>query len=205
MIIYEIDQRSEAWHQARCGRITGTRFKFLMAGENTKTYNDLVKDIAGEILTGKMEETYHNEIMERGVEMEEEARKEYENIFDIQVNQVGFIIPDEDDPYHEWIGISPDGIVDDGLLEIKCPLMKTHLTYIEKGVLPAEYRYQVQGQLFVTGLNHCDFMSYFPDLKPFIIRVSPDQELHEEFRRRLDQFLLDVADLLEKYKNYNYL
>ena len=154
MIKINIDQRSEAWFVARCGRVTGTRFKTLVSGISTKGYKDMVKDIVGEMITLKKEESYHNDIMQRGIELEEEARKEYENIFDVSVEEIGFIIPDEDNPYHEWIGVSPDGLVENGLTEFKCPLMKTHLGYIEADKLPAEYRYQVQGQLFVTGLDY---------------------------------------------------
>lgn len=204
MIKFDIEQRSEAWYAIKCGRVTGTRFSALVAKETTKTYKDLVADITTEIITGRMEETYSNEIMERGIETEPYARREYENIFDVKVEQCGFIIPDEDGKYHEWIGISPDGLIENGLLEIKCPLMKTHLNYISSGKLPAEYRYQVQGQLFVTGLEFCDFMSHVEGMKPFIIRVEPDKELHSEFDIRLDVLIEEVIQLKSIYEKYNY-
>ena len=143
MILHNIEQQSEAWHEVRLGRITGTRFKLLMAKESTASYQDLISNIACEIITGRAEEVYVNATMENGIETEPFARKEYENIFGVEVKQVGFIIPDEVTPYHEWIGISPDGLLDRGLIEIKCPLMKTHLEYINYNELPSEYRYQV--------------------------------------------------------------
>ena len=178
MIILNIEQQSEAWFDARCGRVTGTRFASLMAGENTKTHKDLITNIACEIITGKMEETYVNALMEHGIETEPEARKEYETILDIKVKTAGFIIPDEEHKYHEWIGISPDGLLpENGILEIKCPLARTHLEYIENGKLPTDYRFQVQGQLFVTGFKYCDFMSYVENMKPFIIPVKPEPDL----------------------------
>ena len=210
MILHEIDQHSEAWHQIRCGRITGTRFASLMMGESTKGYKDLVTNIACEIITGKAEESYSNAIMEYGLETEPLARAEYEHIFECEVKQVGFISPDEDNKYSEWIGISPDGIlpIDQpyyGLLEIKCPLMKTHLGYIEDNRLPNEYKYQVQGQLFTTGFQHCDFMSFVPNMKPFLIRVYPDEKLFKEFEKRLDILIIQVQSKLINYHKYDYL
>lgn len=206
MIIHEIEQHSEAWHEARCGRVTGTRFKALVAGESTATYKDLVTNIACEIVTGRAEETYSNAVMENGIETEPEARKEYESIFGIEIRQVGFITPDENTKYHEWIGISPDGLTpDDGMIEIKCPLMKTHMEYIEAGKLPSEYRHQVQGQLFVTGFNYCDFISFVEGMKPFIVRVWPDGELFKEFETRLDKLIEQVKEKIEKYNQYDYL
>lgn len=206
MIILNIEQQSEAWHEARCGRVTGTRFKALVAGETTATYKDLVTNIACEIITHKQEESYSNANMEHGIETEPIARKEYENIFDCEVKQIGFLIPDEEHKYHEWIGISPDGVTsDNGMIEIKCPIAKTHLGYIEDNRLPAEYRHQVQGQLFVTGFDYCDFMSYIDGMKSFVIRVYPDFELFKEFEKRLDILIEEVKIKLEKYHKYDTL
>ena len=206
MIIHNIEQGSEAWFSARCGKVTGTRFKELMAGETTDTYKKLVTNIACEIITGAMEETYSNAIMEHGIETEPIARKEYESIFDTEVQLAGFITRDEDDKYHDWIGISPDGLLqDEGILEIKCPMARTHLEYIESNKLPTEYRYQVQGQLFVTGFKYCHFMSYVSGMKPFIIPVEPDLKLFEEFEKRLDLLIIHVQNKLETYHKYDYL
>lgn len=206
MIILNIEQRSEAWHEARCGRVTGTRFASLMAGESTKAYKDLVSDIVCEIITGKIEDGYVSPAMEHGIETEPEARREYESVFGTEIKTAGFIIPDEETKYHDWVGISPDGLTsDNGVLEIKCPMAKTHLGYIESDKLPTDYKYQVQGQLFVTGFDYCDFMSYVEDMKPFIIRVYPDKEIHAEFERRLDLLITQVNDKKEVYNKYNYL
>jgi putative phage-type endonuclease len=205
MILHNIEQQSEAWHEIRCGRVTGTRFKALVAGESTATYKDLLTNIACEIITGKAEETYFNANMEHGIETEPVARALYESIFDLKVKEVGFISPDEDHLYSEWIGISPDGILpDSGILEIKCPLMRTHFEYIEANKLPSEYRYQVQGQLFVTGSDYCDFMSFVEGMKPFIIRVLPDVELFLEFEKRLDILIIQVQNKLSNYYKYKY-
>ena len=204
MIKYNIDQGSEAWFSARCGRVTGTRFKALMAGHSTVTYKDLIADMTCEIITGKMEEGFVNAAMEHGIETEPKARQEYETMFDVSVEEVGFIIPEEDNKYHDWIGVSPDGLVGDGLLEIKCPKMKTHLGYIAGRKLPTEYRYQVQGQLFVTGLQFCDFMSYVEGMKPFIVRVYPDPEIFKEFEQRLNDVIKLVQMYLNEYEKYDY-
>lgn len=206
MIKIDIEQGSEAWHNVRLGRVTGTRFKDLVSGESTKTYKDLVSDITGEIITNKAEETYSNAIMERGIELEPEAAKEYESIFEIESEGVGFCMFDEDDYFHDWCGVSPDRLIgNDGGLEIKCPLRKTHINYIKSNKLPTEYVKQVQGCLFVTGREWWDFMSYYPGMKPFIIRVKPDLELHKVFSDRMEKLIEDVKQEIEIYNAYDYL
>ena len=203
MIYFNCEQHSEAWHEARLGRITGTRFKNLMSKDTTASYQDLITNIACEIITGRAEEGYVSPAMEYCIETEPEARKEYEYLFGIDVKQVGFVIPDEEHQYHDWIGISPDGLTpDNGMIEIKCPLMKTHLEYIMDGVLPTEYRYQVQGQLFVTGFDYCDFVSYCEGMKLFVVRVSPDVELFNEFEKRLDIIIPQIKSKIETYNKY---
>lgn len=205
MIIHNIEQHSEAWYSLRCGRVTGTRFKSLMAGETTATYKDLITQLACEIITGQQEDAYVSADMERGTMLEPVAREAYEMEFGQEVKQVGFITPD-DSEFAEWVGISPDGMLQDGgLLEIKCPKYKTHLEYIEADKLPSEYRYQVQGQLFVTEAPYCDFMSYAVNMKPFIVRVYPDTELFSQFEIRLRKLIEEVQTKLNIYQNYSHL
>lgn len=56
-------------------------------------------------------------------------------------------------PTIPYIGASPDGITDDGImLEIKCP-WRRKIT----GEVPLQYYYQIQGQLAVCGLDECDY------------------------------------------------
>ena len=212
MIINHCEQHSPAWFDARRGRVTGTRFKSLMAAETTAAYQGLIAEVTAEIITGETEPSYSNDIMQRGTDLEPEARNEFRAMFDIRVDEVGFITPDEDSPFYEWIGISPDGLIYDsnplydpdslGLLEIKCPLSKTHFNYIEKDKLPAEHRWQVQGQLFVLGLEYCEFFSYYPKLKPFIIRVDPNKKDHEDITERLHIFIEAVQNKIKAYNDY---
>jgi len=205
MIKSLFEQGSEAWFDARCGKITGTRFKTLMSAESTIGYKDLVTDLAGEILTGEIEQGYTNEDMQRGIDLEPEARKLYEYLFECEVEEVGFCEPDEDNVFHGLIGISPDGLLkDSGITEFKCPKRKTHLNYIEKNVMPNEYKWQIQGQLFVTGVKYCDFMSYHPKLKPFIIRVHPNAEMHESITEALKTINIAIKQKLDSYKLYDY-
>jgi putative phage-type endonuclease len=204
MIVHNIEQRSEAWYSVKCGLVTSTRFKSLVAKETTDAYKDLVTNIACEIITGKMEEGYSNAMMEYGIEMEPKARIEYEDIVDCEVKTVGFITRNEGDKYYEWIGDSPDGLLpEDGVLEIKCPLARTHMEYIERNELPSEYRHQVQGHLFVTGLKYCDFVSYFPGMKLFVFRVYPDINQFHDYEDRLDKLIKDVEMKLAMYNNYS--
>ena len=59
---------------------------------------------------------------------------------------------------YSWLGASPDGVTEDGLLiEIKCPLTRKIEAKVPKHYLP-----QVQLQLEITDLEECDFIQYRP-------------------------------------------
>ena len=205
MIIINIEQGSEAWFQERCGRFTASKFATLMSGETTKGFGDLITETAGEIITGEIEESYVNADMERGKELEPEARACFEDTTGLDVLEVGFCLPD-DEAQGEWVGVSPDGLIpsEDAILEIKCPKKKTHLNYIKAGRLPNEYKWQVQGQLLVTGAKKAYFMSYYPNMKPFIIEVLPDEEMRASLTERITDAIERVKREIEIYNKYEY-
>ena len=200
MTIIDIQQGSEAWYKIRAGKITGTRFSKVMAAYSTATYKDLITDLAGEIITGELEEAYSNAIMERGIALEPEARAVYETEI-AKVTEAGFCMLDG---YEDSVGISPDGLLEDGTLEIKCPIRKTHLNYIEKNALPSVYKWQVQGGLMVTDGAYCDFMSYYPGMKPFIYRVIADKNMHAQLMVEIDKVIALVKIKVDTYNQYQF-
>ena len=133
--------------------------------------------------------------MQWGTDNEEFARADYELLTGVAVEQVGFAMPDHTDAY----GCSPDGLVgDDGIVEIKCPAPETLIRYHAHGVLPDQYRPQVQGQLFRTGREWCDLFVWHPDLKPFHIRVEPDLKYQEKIAQCLLQLLQEIKQIEER-------
>jgi predicted phage-related endonuclease len=152
--------------------------------------------IAGERLLGKSVEGYTNGNMQRGQELEAEAREAYEIITSQEVRQVGFCLSD-----NGLYGVSPDGLIgDEGGLEIKCPTLPVHILYLLENKLPTDYIQQVQGQLLVTGRKWVDFFSYFPGIKPLIVRVYPDKEFIKMLRVELEVFCIQLKEVVEKLK-----
>ena len=137
----------------------------------------------------EMQPFFSNWSMERGIALEPEARKAYEEESGNEVEEVGFVM-------HEngMMGVSPDGLTNYrwSAVEIKTPLPQTHVKYLLAGILPEEYRPQVHMQLCIAQLEYCDFYSYSPSLPSFMIRVYPD-----EFTKSLMEGLLSLC---EEYK-----
>ena len=197
MKILDIEQQTQEWYTAKAGLPSSSNFDKIVTtkGDFSKQAQQYMYRLAGERITGERESTFQSAAMKRGCILEEEARVLYEMLTGETVNQVGLCIADE------GFVTSPDGLVgDDGLLEVKCPLMATHVEYLLKGKLPMTYFQQVQGQLLVTGRKWCDFMSYYPAMKPLIVRVERDEDFINTLKDTLIGFCKELDIMVEKIK-----
>lgn len=191
-------QGSPEWFSARCGIPTASNFDRIITstGKPSAQRTKYLYQLAGERITGKPEETYQNGAMQRGKEMEAEARNFYDLTATEIIMQVGLCLTD-----NGLVGASPDGLVgSDGCLEIKCPLMATHVGYLLNGELPTEYFQQVHGELYVTGRKWIDFMSYYPRMAPLIVRVEPDKAFHSKLKVELEVFCAELDEIVQKIK-----
>lgn len=197
MKIYDCEQGTEEWYSIRCGVPTASCFDKIITtkGEPSKQRQKYLYQLAGEFITGAKEECYQSQAMQRGTEMEEEARNLYKVIRDVSVDKVGFIIGNPDFEY----GCSPDGLIgDSGIIEIKCPNLATHVQYLIDGHLPTEYFQQTQGQLLVTKREWVDFVSYYPGIKPFICRNWRVGPFIESLRQELERFCIELKETIKK-------
>lgn len=210
--VLDIEQRSEAWHRARCGFVTGTCAEALLAeGKSTGkagakkqdeaiTRRDLRLRVAAEQVTGVwQEEGFVSEAMERGSEKERACVAAYEAATRQIVFPVGFVVR-EDIPF---VGCSPDGRIGQfaGIVELKNPKTHTHLKYLRTSEIPTGYMRQIRHNLFVTGADWCDFVSFDDRLPPALqlvrLRVRREDADLKAYEAALLQFLADVKAEVE--------
>ncbi len=200
MTIIDCIQGSDEWFTAKRGKVTASHFsEILNTGSGRKTY---MMRVIAERLTGITQTGYQDKNMEGGIELEPQAKVYYEELNECKVESVGFIAK------NDFVGCSPDGLVSkEGLVEIKCPLTTTHLNYILKGKMPAIYKPQVQGGMFVTGRKWCDFVSFDPLLKQhpfFCTRVFRDDKYIMVLELAIEQFLKELQEIIQKVKGECY-
>ena len=196
MIIHDVPQGSDCWFSLRLGRPTASSFdKIITPTGKASTQADAYANmLVAEWLTGQPGGMEPNAWMQRGTDMEPEARSFYEMDADAEVEQVGFLTRDDG-----WVGCSPDGLVGgDGLLEIKCPSPAVHVEYLLNAEIPGKYKPQVQGQLLIAERDWCDFLSYHPDMPPVRIRVERDEAFIKALSGRLDALVEAIQDKRER-------
>jgi putative phage-type endonuclease len=196
MIHHKIDQNTDEWLLLRQGKFTASSFSDLFATKTTAQYKKAIRKVVFERLTGESPESFKNEYMQRGHELEVQAKEAYELYSFNTVQDAGFF------ELNEWTGASPDGLVgDDGQVEIKSPAYNTFIDYILSGKVPTEYVPQIQGQLYVTGRKWCDFIAFHPKLPLIVIRVYPDLVMIEQIKTALDIAIAEAKIMIEKITN----
>lgn len=201
MKIIECAQGSPEWFAARCGVASASKFACIMAkiktGEAAERRNYRT-DLVVEKLTGKPLDSFTTPAMKQGIEREPFARMAYEARTGLIVDEVGFCRHDTLDA-----GASPDGLIGaDGGLEIKCPERSAHMRYLQQDAEPAEYTWQIQGGLWVTGREWWDFVSYNPDfpesLQLVIRRIKRNGDAIAKLAEEVEAFMQEVEQEIER-------
>ena len=94
------------------------------------------------------------------------------------------------------------------MLEIKCPASHTHMSVLRNAKTPTTVLAQLRHNLFVTGRDWIDYMSFdprFPDnAQVFIERWSKEALEMEEYRVQVETFLQEVANEVKLVKEYTH-
>lgn len=195
MRVIDCEQGTIEWHLARSGKATASEFHTVLAkgksAPESKTRRTYMLKLAGEILTGEPATSFQSAAMQRGKDMEAEARDYYAFLAPSPVQRVGFLDAGN-------YGCSPDALVgDDGLLEIKTAEPHILIAHHLSGNFPAEHRAQCQGALWVTGRSWLDLLIYWPRVEPFLIRVTPDADYIAELAKEVDRFNTELAGIVD--------
>ena len=189
MIYLDLVQGSPEWLRARLGIPTASNFHRLLTPKTMKpsaAADQYADELLAEWLIGENLDAAISQFMERGAVLEQDAVHFYEALRDTDTTECGFCLTDD-----RRCGASPDRFIgDDGLLELKCPAPATHVGYIRalREPKPTKYYTQTQGQLYVSGRQWVDFMSYHPSIRPVVVRYERDEPFIASLHDVLGEF-----------------
>ena len=198
-------QRSPEWFDVRLGKVTASNVSRVLAKIKTgeaATRASYRVEVGVEAETripqsdqslGEMPWVKHGEITEA------DALTAYESAQGVLITPIGFV-------EHDTLaaGCSPDGFVgDDGMVEVKCPMTKTHLGYWADGLrVPAAYVPQVTMALWLTGRAWCDFVSYDPRLAAPLVRLRLFIVRHHRNEAAIQAIEADVRKFLAEVDTF---
>jgi hypothetical protein len=195
-----MQQRSPEWYAARCGIVTASVVGKLLTPTLKVADNDTARGVTAQLvaerITGEVEQTYANDDMMRGILHEPLARDIYSGHYE-QAVECGFMVRDLG---IGRLGYSPDGLVGfDGLLEVKCPRSKGHLSTILADRVPPFYMAQCQTGLLVSGRRWLDFASFRAGMPLYVCRVLPDIKWFEAITAAVANFERVAAEMEADY------
>ena len=204
----DIEQGSAEWFAVRAGIPTASNFSKVMAQGEGKTRLRYMRELAGEILTGRPTEGFKSKAMDRGNEMEAKLREQYGRENFVKVRQVGFV-KNSGIMKYAVAGASPDGLIDpEGGLEIKSMEPNGLIDMLDRGAsMPPEHRAQVQGNMWVCERKWWDFrlgytgLEGFPGMPTYRVRVIRDDHyIEKELRPAVETFCYELKKMIERLK-----
>ena len=198
MIIHNIEQRSDEWFTIKREKLGASHAQAIASqGKGLETY---LIELMSEYYSIAPKENYTNEHIERGNELESQARAIYELETGNEVEEVGFVEIDE------YVGCSPDGLVgEDGLIEIKCPSDKVYFQYLLDGKIDTGYTWQMQMQMLICERKWCDYVVYNPNFEKSIVitRVYKNEEDFEKLEKGFEIARARIKEINNKIKGVN--
>jgi len=199
-ITCEHAQGTDGWFQDRLGRVSGSEVKDVFAtvkvGEAAGRAALRMKKVLERVTRKPQPQGFkETESIAWGKEQEQHARMAYEMSKGLDVEESGYVyLP------NLMVGCSVDGFIRDGgrfgIFEAKCPDSKTHYEYLLTKKVPTNYMRQIVHNMWVTGAQFGDFMSYeprFPEkLQQLHIRVERDESVIAAHEAAVLQFLSEV-------------
>ena len=194
--IIECEQGSPEWFQARLGTPTASMFSAVLAKGEGKTRRSYMNKLAAEIITGEPTESFSSQVLDRGKDMEDEARSVYAFMNNADMIQVGFV-------RNGHSGWSPDSLIgNNGALEIKTQRADLLIETILKDEFPTEHKAQCQGGLWIGEREWIDLCVYWPRMPTFIKRAYRDEAYIRALESEVDRFLIDLDDLVTRIRKY---
>ena len=162
----DLEQRSEAWHAARRGKLTASNLGALLGQVSYTSRAEAFRRALG------TDDFQGNEATEWGTTNEPNGIAYYEQVTGNKVVETGL----HTHPNYNWIAGSPDGLVGTkGMVEIKCPYWQR----TPHAEIPGHYYMQINALLECTGREWCDYVCWTPNATS-IYRVYRDTALFNQ-------------------------
>ena len=169
-------QDSAEWFTARIGKVTAsciaaaTKFvekgsvkrgdKRLESGSVRKAY---ISELAWGVITRVPVEHFVSRAMDLGRQFEGDARRAYCLATEEMVDRTGFVLH----PTLDYLGASPDGLVQNGGVELKVPQFSNHRLLLETGEIPEAWVLQCYCNMLCCEREWWDFVSFCPPDEQF--------------------------------------
>ncbi len=184
----QLRQNTPEWLSFRKGKIGASEIPIILGVSPYKTPYQLWLE-----KTSKIDGFKKTANMQYGNDQEVKVREMLQNSFDVKLRDVVF----QNDSY-EWAIASIDAFGSTGtfpyylMYEIKCANKEDHQMALD-GKIPEKYVSQLQWQLFVTGYDKTNYVSFHKN-DYVIVPVKRDYDIIRESLKKAEEFIQFVRE-----------
>jgi hypothetical protein len=203
MQIIDVEQNTPDWLEMRLGSIGGSSITDVLARPpktgRSKSWKKLLWKKAAEVTAGAVEQNTPpalQALFDRGHKYEKEAIDHYAWETGQNMQRVGIVLSDIPGVHY-----SPDGLTDDGVIEVKVRLPHVFIELSEENTTEIQYRRQCQMGMWVCEKKWADLVDYCPEKHWMrVTRFERDEAMIDQIDIKLGEFRKELAVLVEKYK-----
>ena len=194
-------QDSQEWFDFRLNKVTascsyeashmvekGSKVRGDKRWESSAGRKAYISELAWGMINRIPVEHFVSRAMDLGKQYEKLARAEYGFRFapDETVQRTGFVLH----PTLDFLGASPDGLLENGGVELKVPQLPRHKMLLETGNIPPEWVTQCYCNMLCCEKEWWDFASYMPADEQFGLEAV---HMPTEFRMYRHRFYRNDA------------
>lgn len=196
----QVQQGSKEWHLLKLGILSASKADCIVAGKETAKRQEYMASLINQICTMHIEEEKQFKQLEHGKKYEGPARDLLSvELGFVDIKEIPFMYMDES----LRVGVSPDGIFDNTIIELKSPFDGTnYFRFMLFEHNKKEWALQCQFQLYATKADRHVFAMYEPRAKlcsPLCMSetVKDDKE-QERLANAIPEFIADMDKALGK-------
>lgn len=158
----EVEQGSPEWHILRAGVLSASNADKIVAKTGSQGRQTYMSSLIAQICTCKVPEEMNFKALEHGKLYEPAARDSLSVALGfVDIKEIAFIYKDES----LRVGISPDGVFDNTVCELKVPWNpENFFNFAAFDTNKSAWRWQAQMQLWATGAERHIFAQYHPEI-----------------------------------------
>ena len=195
----EVAQGSPEWLQCRLGVLTASKADKIVAGKDTDGRMTYMSELIAEIVNCAPATESNFKQTEWGKKFEPAARDALAvTLGFVNIEEIALMYLDDD----LRVAISPDGVSDNTVYEIKAPFDATnHAKHMAFKKVKPEWQWQRQMQLLVSGAQRHIFCTYDPRAiladNLHYVETEIDEKKQATLRDAIPSFIADLDAALE--------
>ena len=196
----EISQGSPEWHLLKCGVLSASNADKVVAKRDSATRATYMASLISQVCSCVIPEEMNFKAMEHGKLYESAARDALSVALGfVNIQEIAFMFSDES----LRVGVSPDGLLDNTIVEIKCPFNgESFIKFAAFETNKKDWAWQAQFQLFAGKADEHIFCQYDPRMvlcnNLHYVKTERDDAMQKTLADAIPQFIADMDQALNK-------